>query len=263
MKKFVIGDIHGNLRGMKQALERSGFNYDTDILISLGDITDRLPDTFGCVEEFLKIKNSIIVQSNHDIIFRDWLLTGRHYFNWQHGGFQTLKSYVDALNDGSDKFYANPKLTGVSYNISPSDIPQSHIDFFVNRENYYIDSDNNLYVHAGFNRHFDITDILANTERVLLWDRDLWMSAMSYKSMTRKSQEKYPFKMVNNFNKIFIGHTPTLHWDTDYPMNAANVWNMDTGGGFEGGRVSIMNIDTLEIYQSDKTEELYGKFKNL
>jgi serine/threonine protein phosphatase 1 len=263
MKKFVIGDIHGNLRGMKQALERSGFNYDTDILISLGDVVDRLPDSFGCVEEFLKIKNLVIVQSNHDIIFRDWLLTGSHYFNWQHGGFETLKSYVDALNNGSDKFYANPKLTGVSYNISPIDIPQSHIDFFVNRENYYIDDDNNLYVHAGFNRHFDITDKLANTESVLLWDRDLWMSALSYKSMTRKSQEKYPFKMFNKFNKVFIGHTPTLHWNIDYPMNAANVWNMDTGAGFKGGKVSVMNIDTLKVFQSDKTEELYEEYKNL
>jgi serine/threonine protein phosphatase 1 len=257
MRKFVIGDIHGNLRGLKQALERASFDYDTDTLISLGDITDRLPDTFECVEELLKIKNLIIVQSNHDIIFRDWLLTGRHYFDWAHGGFQTLKSYVDNLNNGSDKFYCNLKLTGVSYNISSSDIPQTHIDFFVNRPNYYIDEKDNLFVHAGFNRHYSISDKLMNSERVLLWDRDLWMSAIAYNSMTKKSKDRYPFKMVDTFNKIFIGHTPTLHYDIDYPMNAANIWNMDTGAGFKGGRVSIMNIDTLEIFQSDKTENLY------
>lgn len=258
MRKFVLGDIHGNYLGLQQVLSRANFDYENDTLISLGDVVDRMPQTYECVEELLKINKLIIIQSNHDIVFRDWLLTGRHYFDWRHGGFETLKSYVDNLNNGSDKFYCNPKLTGISYNISPSDIPQSHIDFFVNRENYYIDTENNLYVHAGFNRHYSISDKLMNSERVLLWDRDLWMSAIAYNSMTKKSKDRYPFKMVDTFNKIFIGHTPTLHYDIDYPMNVGNICNLDTGAGFVDGCLSMMDIDSGEIYQSDLTKQLYN-----
>ena len=39
-------------------------------------------------------------------------------------------------------------------------------------------------------------------------------------------------------------------------MKAANIWNLDTGAGFEG-KLTIMNVDTKEYYQSDKLTTLY------
>jgi serine/threonine protein phosphatase 1 len=40
MKTFVIGDIHGGYRALIQVLDRAGFDYDNDTLISLGDVAD-------------------------------------------------------------------------------------------------------------------------------------------------------------------------------------------------------------------------------
>ncbi len=40
MKKFVVGDIHGGAKAFKQVLEKSEFDYENDLLISLGDICD-------------------------------------------------------------------------------------------------------------------------------------------------------------------------------------------------------------------------------
>ena len=38
MKTFVIGDIHGAYKALLQCFERSGFDYEKDHLIVLGDV---------------------------------------------------------------------------------------------------------------------------------------------------------------------------------------------------------------------------------
>lgn len=40
MRKFVVGDLHGNYLGLMQCLEKVKFNKEEDLLISLGDICD-------------------------------------------------------------------------------------------------------------------------------------------------------------------------------------------------------------------------------
>ncbi|ULT39931.1 hypothetical protein KRR40_34415 [Niabella defluvii] len=40
------------------------------------------------------------------------------------------------------------------------------------------------------------------------------------------------------------------------PLNAFNIWNLDTGAG-SSGRLTIMDVDTKEYWQSDPLNELY------
>ena len=75
-RTFVIGDIHGAFRALKQCLEQSHFNYETDHLICLGDVCDGWPDTKLCVDELLKIKNLTYIIGNHDLWALRWLKTG-------------------------------------------------------------------------------------------------------------------------------------------------------------------------------------------
>jgi len=76
MNKYVIGDIHGNYRALRQCLERVQFNYDKDILISLGDLCDRNTETREVFNELLKIKNFKMVIGNHDQWMIEWSETG-------------------------------------------------------------------------------------------------------------------------------------------------------------------------------------------
>jgi serine/threonine protein phosphatase 1 len=39
-------------------------------------------------------------------------------------------------------------------------------------------------------------------------------------------------------------------------MKAANIWNLDTGAGYNG-KLTIMDIKTKEYWQSDLVTELY------
>lgn len=258
MKKFVIGDIHGNFKGLKQVLNDSKFNYNDDILISLGDVVDRLPDSYECVEELLKIKNLIIINSNHDDSFKTWLNTKQHSFNWS-GSIDTLKSYSKNILKRNNT--VNEKLSGVSYELNVEEIPKKHYNFFNNRKNYYIDEENNLFVHAGFNKDFLIDDIIHNNDETLLWDRTFWNNAIgSYlsKKVGKKNGHNIDYLSKNNFNEIYIGHTPTIKYGTNLPMKVFNIYNLDTGSPYKNGKLTLMNIKTKEIYQSDLKQNLYN-----
>jgi serine/threonine protein phosphatase 1 len=61
----------------------------------------------------------------------------------------------------------------------------------------------------------------------------------------------------DKYKEIYIGHSPTIReFEDGMPVNIGNVWNMDTGGTYSG-RLSLMNIDTKEITQSEFLYKLY------
>jgi len=251
MKTFVIGDIHGNYKGLLQCLERSSFDYENDTLISLGDIVDRGPESYECIEELLKIKHLIAIKGNHDETFLQWLKTGKHALGFYHGAPETFKSYISHIPlPVFDEYTRVFTQQGPNFftNLTRLDIPQSHIDFFENQVYYYIDENNNCFVHGGFDRHQLIEEQEPDD---FLWDRQLIKAAMSHKD------SEYPFKMMNNFDEVYLGHTPTLTWKTNLPMPTANVILLDTGAGYAKGKMTIMEVGTHLYYQSDLGSELY------
>lgn len=255
-RTLVCGDLHGNYKGFKQALERCNFDNEKDTLISIGDVVDGHSESYEVVEELLKIKNLITVKGNHDDWFYDWIITGLNPTNWRQGQNATALSYIRQNPDHSHITEAN--LYTIPHLLKPKNIPQDHQEFFKNQLPYYIDDENRLFIHGGFNRHLELEE---QEEFVFWWDRDLWKAALSYESMSRGMLENKPkFKMKGDFQEVFIGHTQTQFWDEDTPMNAANIWNVDTGGGWFG-YITIMDIDTKEFWQSDDARSLYPEFK--
>ena len=94
MKTFVIGDIHGNLVGLKKCLQSSRFDYKNDRLIALGDVCDRGVNVAQCIEELLKIKNCVYIIGNHDLMTLDWAVNGVQRKEWlSQGGQLTIESY--------------------------------------------------------------------------------------------------------------------------------------------------------------------------
>lgn len=244
-KTFVIGDIHGAYKSLKQCLERSEFDYENDILISLGDICDGWNEVYECIEELLKIKNLIIIKGNHDDSFIHWMNTGKHIYSWLQGAYSTAESYI---RHADRKINIYPHNGGFITDLTYIDLPVSHREFFNKMKYYYIDSKNRGFVHGGFDRHFTIPDNVIST---LMWDRELFNQALSH------SEKDKPFKIKGDYTEVYIGHTTTEHWGKIIPMKAANIWNLDTGAGWTG-KLTIMNIDTKEYYQSDIVTNLYS-----
>src|SRR6218665_1224627 len=251
-KIYAMGDIHGAHKALVQCLERSGFNKEEDTLIQLGDVADGWSEVYQCVEELLTITNLIKIKGNHDDWFNDFLLWNSHPCDWQQGGDGTLKSYCNSL----DKMYY-ARMSGYTTSLLDTDIPVSHREFFNKQAKYNKDEMNRLFVHGGFNRHELLKD--QTHQHVFWWDRDLWNSALSFEGTKRGlfgREHNIKFKCKEEISEIFIGHTTTMMWDTDKPMKAANIWNLDTGAGFSG-KLTIMDVDTKEYWQSDLVQELY------
>lgn len=237
-RTIVIGDIHGGLKALVQLLERADL-IPEDKLIFLGDYVDGWSDSANVVSyliELAKQNTCIFLRGNHDDLAHRWLKTGELNDQWlQHGGQTSIDAYR---------------------NFSAKEI-RLHIDFFDQMVNYYIDSSNRLFVHAGFtNLHGPAQQFHKTT---FYWDRTLWETALALDKSMKKEHDHYPARL-KLFKEIYIGHTPTTRINRREPVNAANLWNIDTGAAFKG-KLSAMDIETKKLWQSDPVFEIYSTEK--
>lgn len=255
MRTFVIGDIHGGYKALVQCLARSNFDKENDMLISLGDIADGWSQVPECIEELLTIKNLIAIEGNHDSWARQWLEFGIANPMWLYQGGQA---------------------TFDAYTIYHPDLMIKHQHEFFNKQvPYYIDNNNRGFVHGGFTSRKGLGYEYSHTS--YMWDRDLWTLAVLSNGRIHEGGNDQSRRWERH-TEIYLGHTTTGMWDIkpyypEYndpnqakngritvPMNRCNIWNLDTGGGYEG-KLTIMNINTKEYWQSDFLRELYPNEK--
>jgi serine/threonine protein phosphatase 1 len=233
-RTLVIGDIHGGLKALKQVLEKAAVTKE-DTLIFLGDYVDGWSESAQVISFLIDLHNEqecIFIKGNHDVWCEDWLRTGNAESKWLiHGGQATIESYA---------------------NVSAYD-KRMHLHFLERMPLYYVDAANCLFIHAGFTSMHGPEQEFYNTN--FTWDRTLWEMALTMDKRIEKDSLLFP-KRLKLYNEIYIGHTPTLYYDVDIPMQGCNVWNVDTGAAFKG-KLSIMNIETKEFWQSEAVWELY------
>lgn len=236
-RTLVIGDIHGGLTAVIQVLERAKINAN-DILIFLGDYVDgwsQSPEVLDFLIDLSKKQNCIFIKGNHDELLLDWLENSHESLNeemwFKHGGKATIDAYV---------------------NVSDS-AKQQHILFLKSLQNYHLDEQNRLFVHAGFTNMNGVT--LEYFPKMLYWDRTLWELALSLDEKMDVASEFYP-RRLKIYSEIYIGHTPVSKTEIVPPLFKNSVWNLDTGAAFKGS-LTIMDVATKEYWQSDVLPELY------
>lgn len=234
MKTFVIGDIHGGLKALQQVLKKATVSPD-DQLIFLGDYVDGWSDSAHVISfliDLAKKQSCIFIRGNHDDLVHHWLKTGEMNEKWlMHGGQSTLDAYRQ---------------------LSSEEI-RAHLHFFNQLINFYKDAKNRLFLHAGFaSMHGPEYEY---EPYVLYWDRTLWEMVLALDQNLKPDDLFYP-KRLKLFDEIFIGHTPTLRINATKPVQAANVWNVDTGAAFTGP-LTIMEVNSKEIFQSKPVHQLY------
>jgi serine/threonine protein phosphatase 1 len=205
-----------------------------DKLIFLGDYVDGWSESAPLMDYLIELNethNCVFIKGNHDVWCADWLKNEKANETWLiHGGQLTVDSYTNY----------------------DTDVKLKHLNFFESMP-FYVESDDNLYIHAGFtSMHGPKEEFHTSNYN---WDRTLWEMAMVMDTRIKKGSLAYP-KRLAIYNEIYIGHTPTTHFGSDKPMQGCNVWNIDTGAAFNG-RLSCIDIGTKEVFQSDIVQELY------
>lgn len=232
MRTLIIGDIHGAFRALTQVLERTELSPD-DFIIFLGDYADgwsQTPEVLDFLIDFKQKHRCLFLRGNHDALCYDFLLHKPMDTLWRlHGG----------------------KATEQAYQLVTAERRIAHLNFLESLENYYLDSQNRLFVHAGFTNLRGIAH--EHFEPMFYWDRTLWETAQA---TTFAPNELYYPKRLLLYKHIYIGHTPTTRLGTDKPLCFNGVTNVDTGAAFRG-RITIMDIDSGKYWQSDPVHTLY------
>lgn len=237
-RTIAIGDIHGGYKALIQVLERAKVTT-LDRLIFLGDLVDGWSESYETVDHLIELdKNQtcIFIKGNHDLYCEYWLSTSQSNPNWDaHGG----------------------KATQEGYHKKSEEEKQKHLAFYQKMKYYHVDKENRLFIHAGFtSMHGPEKE---HTESNYIWDRTLLETAIATDKNINQNSIRYP-KRLKHFREIYIGHTPTQNYEQDTPIHAANLWNIDTGAAFKG-RLTALDIDTKEYWQSDPVHTLYPNEK--
>lgn len=224
---MVVGDVHGNLRALDQVLERAAFNAGEDRLIFLGDVCDGWPEVGACIERLQEI-GAECIWGNHDVWTWEWMLNAIPQRQWITQGGRATYEDMDGDPVAARKKYGA---------------------YFDALKDYIHDAERGfLFVHGGIPANGRIGGL--PDRQFLTWDRDLFtMCAHSFMASTNED------KPLTNFKKVFLGHTTTERF-SEKPVEWRGVVLLDQGGGWTG-KLSIMDADTGEYWQSDNVAGLY------
>lgn len=254
MRTFVVGDIHGSLKALKDVLNKSPFDKEKDEIIFLGDYVDGWGEEWELIEFLIQLQRdmkgrAIFLRGNHDIWLENYLLAGHQPESWLYNrGTSTVKSYKDKPTEG-------------------------HLEFIQNLFDYYLDFDHNLYIHAGLNIKEDDLEKAATSFRLdglkyCHWDRELMEICKHNHQIEYQSKnnlfigdEKVMMSLLPKYNNVFLGHniTQNIH-KKSIPFTYQNIHFIDTGAGW-GSRLTIMDVDTKEFWQSEETKKLHKNGK--
>lgn len=208
-KRWVISDIHGCSKTFKALLAQLKLTKDDELYL-LGDYINKGPGSKAVIKRILKLKAEgykvRCLKGNHeDVMLRSLNDPILKPFFRQQGGQKTLKSF------------------GVS---SMANIPDEYMEFFKTLE-YYIELDDYVLVHAGFN--FIKKDVFKD-KHAMMWSRH---------------DKVLPERI--NYRKIVHGHTPTSLKKIKDNLKAKKSYEIVVDNGCVYHVVGQGNLVALEL----------------
>ena len=179
MATVAIGDIHGNRAALDDLLGQLETEVGRgDVVVFLGDYIDRGPDSRGCIDRILTLRDAIraevvCLRGNHE----DWFLRTKEDYtrhSWLLGmeGLDTIRSYSaeavrilrDALGAAGLELYT--RRCALPYDVFFEAMPASHKEFF-DRLTLSFRNDDCICTHAGLDPR--LTGFADQTPESLIW----------------------------------------------------------------------------------------------
>lgn len=228
MKRYVVGDVHGEAKQLEALINRIPLQ-DNDQLIFVGDYIDRGSDSKAVIDYLVKLNKefrTIFLKGNHE----DFLLASLlpDYKASYHYNNQPFETWI--FNGGAETLASYDVIGITAGGVWDLQIPNSHKKFYQDLKIWHEDDDC-YYVHAGLqNKIPEQTDAY-----VLLWHR--------YSLPGEYTLSK----------KLYYGHTPHKSGVQIYTNEPyGKMYDVDTGGG-KGGSISAICVETEEVWSQEKT----------
>lgn len=210
---YAVGDVHGESEALREMLAKLPVT-PSDLVIFLGDIINRGPDPFDCVEQVLAFDrcHKVFVQGNHEEALLLFVEDGERSVLAGLDAQATLDSYAKR-----------------SYALVPGDpnsLPLPHLRFYAQAETwtlpFYI-TDDYIFTHAGWDLTLPLT---LQTPHNLRWGK-VKSDAHPYWTQT-----------------VVRGHTP---FAKVMLARTKQYIGVDTGCSM-GGPLSAVALPTNEVY---------------
>ena len=224
MSTYVIGDVHGRCRQLKQLERDVPWDLDGDKIVFLGDLIDRGDQIREVVEEVMGLRsrnpNVVTIRGNHEQMLLDCLDFGD--LSWlipENGGQETIAQYGCPLH--------------TLHELEDIRIPDEHVAFFRAMPLFHED-ENAIFVHAGLPSGTRPEEV---DEDVLLWSRD------------------FSFYMHYSGKLCFFGHTPTRYLPREGRQSEYDVFMVADCVGMDTGSepdcpLSCLRVDDFTLYQA-------------
>lgn len=210
---YVVGDIHGCYSLLMDALANVNFNFEQDLLISVGDIVDKGPQSYQCLE-LIEKKWFTMVRGNHE----ELCIQGNYnsFFRKIH------KKY------GGEWFYA---LENTARNQIVAKLKKLPImlELHTRRKKIGI-------VHGDI----QLDDWNALKARVEAKNSDVTNTFLTYadvlwgRSRIKNSKD---YGTIQNIDEVYLGHTVV---ETMVKRN--NCFYIDTGA-YQSNRLTLVKLD--------------------
>lgn len=224
MSTYVIGDVHGRYRQLKNLEREVPWDLAVDKVVFLGDLIDRGDQIRQVVDEIMRWgaanENIVALRGNHEQMLLDCLDYGD--LSWlipENGGQETIAQYGCPLH--------------MLHELEDIKIPESHVRFFRSMPLFHED-DAAIYVHAGIIPGYKPEEV---DEDVLLWSRD------------------FSFYMHYEGKLCFFGHTPTRYLPREGRRHEYDIFMASDCVGLDTGSepdcpLSCLRVDDFTLYQS-------------
>lgn len=203
-KIFVVGDIHGCLTQLNQALESQAFSRHQDLLVSVGDLIDRGQDSPACLA-LIEQPWFVCVRGNHEQMAID-ALQGLNVERWlRNGGDWFFKLSAKAEARTRELIMLADKLPHI-------------IELKVQNGQHLV------VAHADYplDRYISGQSVDAYS---VIWNRERINESAAGNIST-----------ISGADRFYFGHTPVKEI-THY----GNQYYIDTGAVF-GGRLTLLQI---------------------
>ena len=237
-----------------EVLEKASFDKDIDTLYFTGDVSDGYPDVYECLTFLLSLPHFRPVIGNHDVWLQRYLASNLMPPIWvNQGGYNTIMNFKSHDLTDAEKHQLAEALRSWPYVIAEDDVIITHGgpgDFF--------DEDDMADIARIKRELIEYDDSnwrgwLRTRQATVNWDRSYYEVAV-YDEEHDKTAPK--FTRYEGKKRLFVGHTE-IPSHKPFISEKYNLVNVDTGAG-SYGCLTVMDMDTLEYWQSHKSRRLYG-----
>lgn len=244
-RTFVVGDVHGDLAGLRIVMDKLPALTAKDTIVFLGDYVDRGPDSKGVIDFVralpTKTKAKVVaLRGNHEDAWLRVVTGGWPEFvaPVQNGCVATLRSFV-----GNDhKAGELPTREEIELMWHGLFFPEDVVGWMMSLP-FFHEDEHGIYVHAGL---VEDDDGFMHPSKVEVPAQMLWVRTMRFFT-------GYQGKTV------VVGHTSTDYLppelsrftpeDPEDTWASDHVFAIDTGAG-KGGFLTCLELPAKRVYES-------------